>query len=87
MTRGERMRLNGLDLFSGIGGNTLGLRDYIKTVAYCECDRHAQSVLLSRMSDGSIESAPIWDDITSLTGNVLQEGGLEPIDIIVGGFP
>lgn len=75
--------LNGLDLFSGIGGNTLGLRDYIKTVAYCEFDRHAQSVLLSRMGDGSIEPAPIWDDITTLTADKFDI----PIDIIIGGFP
>lgn len=76
-------RLNGLDLFSGIGGNTLGLQNYIKTIAYCEYDRHAQSVLLSRMSDGSIKSAPIWDDITTLTGKHFDI----PVDIIVGGFP
>ena len=76
-------RLRGLDLFSGIGGNTLALRDYIKTVAYCEADRHAQSVLLSRMGDGSIEPAPIWDDVTTLSGSMFDH----PIDIIVGGFP
>jgi DNA (cytosine-5)-methyltransferase 1 len=76
-------KLNGLDLFSGIGGNTLGLRDYIKTIAYCETDRHAQSVLLSRMVDGSIEPAPIWDDITTLNSSHFDT----PIDIIVGGFP
>jgi len=76
-------RINGLDLFSGIGGNTLALRDYIKTVAYCEADRHAQSVLLSRMGDGSIEPAPIWDDVTTLSGSMFDH----PIDIIVGGFP
>jgi len=76
-------RINGLDLFSGIGGNTLALRDYIKTVAYCEADRHAQSVLLSRMGDGSIEPAPIWDDVTTLSGPMFDH----PIDIIIGGFP
>lgn len=74
--------LHGLDLFSGIGGNSIGLRDYVKTVAYCEADRHAQSVLLSRMADGSIPRAPIWDDITSLSGSMLPS-----IDIIIGGFP
>lgn len=78
-----KRKLYGLDLFSGIGGNTLGLGDYIRTVAYCEQDRHAQSVLLSRMGDGSIPVAPIWDDITTL-GKVSID---LPIDIIVGGFP
>jgi len=76
-------RLNGLDLFSGIGGNSLGLRQYTKTIAYCEQDRHAQSILLSRMSEGAIESAPIWDDVTTLTGNHFDV----PIEIIVAGFP
>lgn len=76
-------RLNGLDLFSGIGGNTLALRKYIKTIAYCEFDRHAQGVLLSRMRSGDIESAPIWDDIKTLTKDQFACN----IDIIVGGFP
>lgn len=77
------MKLYGLDLFSGIGGNTLGLRDWIKTVAYCEQDKYAQSVLLSRMADGSIEPAPIWDDVVTLKGTDLEH----PIDIIIAGFP
>lgn len=77
------MKLHGLDLFSGIGGNSLALREYVKTIAYCEADQHAQSVLLSRMSDGSIERAPIWDDITGLG----REHFDMPIDIIVAGFP
>jgi DNA (cytosine-5)-methyltransferase 1 len=80
---GVKEMLHGLDLFSGIGGNTLALRDYIKTVAYCEADRHAQSVLLSRMGDGSIEPAPIWDDVKTL-GKAQFDFS---IDIIVGGFP
>lgn len=75
--------LNALDLFSGIAGNSIALKKYIKTVAYCEADRHAQSVLLSRMGDGSLEVAPIWDDIKTLKGAHINV----PIDIIVAGFP
>jgi DNA (cytosine-5)-methyltransferase 1 len=75
--------LNGLDLFSGIAGNTLALREWVRTVAYCENDRHAQAVLLSRMADLSIEPAPIWDDITTLNRSLFDV----PVDIIVGGFP
>jgi len=52
----------GLDLFSGIGGITLALKGYVRPVAYCENDRYCQAVLLSRMADGSIPIAPIWDD-------------------------
>jgi len=64
--------LNGLDLFSGIGGNSIALRDYVRTIAYCEADRHAQAVLLSRMVDGSLRPAPIWDDVTSLGGWIIR---------------
>jgi DNA (cytosine-5)-methyltransferase 1 len=75
--------MNALDLFSGIGGISLGLQEYVTTIAYCENDRHAQSVLLSRMHDGSIDKGPIWDDITTLKGSDIPCR----IDIIVGGFP
>jgi DNA (cytosine-5)-methyltransferase 1 len=74
--------VNGLDLFSGIGGISLALRPWVRTVAYCEQDRYAQGVLLSRMSEGKLCMAPIWDDVTTLNGSMLPE-----IDIIFGGFP
>lgn len=75
--------LNGLDLFSGIGGLTVALEPWVRPVAYCENDRYAQSVLLSRMSNGSIIGAPIWDDVRTLRGSGIGIG----IDIITGGFP
>lgn len=74
--------LNGLDLFSGIGGITLALSEWVRPVAYCENDRHAQAVLLSRMYSGDLPIAPIWDDVCTLRGNMLP-----PVDIIYGGFP
>lgn len=75
--------MNGLDLFSGIGGNSIALREWVNTIAYCEADRHAQSVLLSRMETGDLKPAPIWDDITTLSG---QHFDIR-IDIIIAGFP
>ena len=75
--------INGLDLFSGIGGISHAIKNWVKPVAYCENNRYAQAVLLSRMRDGSIASAPIWDDVTTLSKSVLPRG----IDIIFGGFP
>lgn len=72
----------GLDLFSGIGGIGLALGEWVRTVAYCEVDRYAQSVLLSRMQSGDIDKAPIWDDVRTLKGEMLPK-----IDIIFGGFP
>jgi len=74
--------INGLDLFSGIGGIGFALRDYVRTIAYCENDRYAQGVLLSRMQSGDIDKAPIWDDVRTLNKKLLPE-----IDIIFGGFP
>lgn len=75
--------LNGLDLFSGIGGISIALREWVRPVAYCENDRFAQAVLLSRMRDGELPTAPIWDDVTTLKAEHLPE----PTDIIYGGFP
>jgi len=77
------MKLNGLDLFSGIGGITRALNKWVTPIAYCENDRYAQSVLLSRMAANELPRAPIWDDVTSLSGSMLPN----KIDIIYGGFP
>lgn len=75
--------LNGLDLFSGIGGLTLALSPWVQPVAYCEIERYAQGVLLSRMADGQIPIAPIWDDVRTLSPKGLRGN----VDIIYGGFP
>lgn len=74
-------KLNGLSLFSGIGGIELGLSDYVTTKAYCEIDPYASAVLRSRMQDGQLDTAPIYPDIKELHG---KQGDY---DIITGGFP
>ena len=73
--------LNGLDLFTGYGGITLALSEWVRPIAYCEIEPYCQSVLLSRMSEGRLPIAPIWDDVRSLHGCMLPE-----IDIIYGGL-
>lgn len=75
--------MNGLDLFSGIGGVSIALEPWVQTIAYCERERYAQGVLLSRMESGELDLAPIWDDVTTLRGEMLDV----PIDIISAGFP
>jgi len=52
--------LNGLDLFSGIGGLSLALAPWVRPVAYCEIDSYCQGVLLSRFVDGQLPPAPIF---------------------------
>lgn len=74
--------LNGLDLFSGIGGLSLALAPWVRPVAYCENERYAQSVLLSRMYGGDLPHAAIWNDVKSLSSKYLPD-----VDIIYGGFP
>lgn len=75
--------MNGMDLFSGIGGISKALEQWVKPVIYCEIDTYCQGVLLSRMADESISDGPIWDDITTLSGCPFNGS----IDIIYGGFP
>jgi len=74
--------MHGLDLFSGIGGISFALQDWIEPVAFCEIEKYCQAVLLSRMHNGELAKAPIWDNITTLQGSFLPK-----IDIIYGGFP
>lgn len=76
-------RLNGLDLFSGIGGLTLSLAPWVWPIAYCENEPYAQAVLLSRMRSGSLPTAPIWDDVCTLQKEVIKTR----VEIIYGGFP
>lgn len=73
-------RLTCVDLFSGIGGLSLGLKEYVKTVAYCEMNPHCQYVLVERMKEGKIDKAPIHSDIKTLH---LSDGPT----MLCGGFP
>jgi len=71
--------VNVLDLFSGIGGFSLGLeRAGMKTVAFCEVDKKCQQVLKKHWAD-----VPIFNDVTTLSSKDLHE----TIDLICGGFP
>ena len=75
--------LNVLDLFSGIGGFSLGLERTggFKTVAFCEIEPFCQKVLGKHWPD-----VPIYEDIRELTGERLRQDGIVA-DVITGGFP
>jgi len=72
-----------LDLFSGIGGFSLGLeRAGMETVAFCEFDAEARKVLENKWPD-----VPIYDDVRTLTKERLDSDGITNISVLCGGFP
>lgn len=82
-------KLTVLDLFSGIGGFSLGLdRAGFRTIAFCEIEPFCQQVLQKHWPE-----VPIATDINQLSyengalydaGRLIYEG---KIDLICGGFP
>lgn len=71
--------LKHLDLFSGIGGFSLGLERTggFKTVAFCDNEPKTHLVLKKHWPD-----VPIFSDVKTLTGDQIGT-----IEIITGGFP
>jgi len=68
-----------LDLFSGIGGFSLGLeRAGFETVAFCEVDKKCHQVLKKHWPN-----VPIFDDVQTLNGYDIGQS----VDVICGGFP
>ena len=67
-----------LDLFSGIGGFSLGLEQAgMQTVAFCEIDPFCQSILKKHWP-----LIPIYDDVAKLRGKDIGQ-----VEVICGGFP
>ena len=79
--------LNGLDLFSGIGALSLGLKGIVKPIAYCEIDPYAQEVLKSNMRAKHIHEAPVYGDVQKLSKRTLNLPPGVRVDVIYGGFP
>jgi len=74
--------MNVLDLFSGIGGFSLGLeRAGMTTVAFCEIDPYCRAVLRKHWP-----KVPQYDDVRTLTADTLRRDGIA-VDVICGGFP
>jgi DNA (cytosine-5)-methyltransferase 1 len=73
-------KLKVLDLFSGIGGFSLGLERTggFETVAFCEIDLQCQKVLKRHWP-----SVTVFNDVETLTKEDLQK----EVDLICGGFP
>ena len=76
-TTGEKMKV--LDLFSGIGGFSLGLEAAgMQTVAFCEREPFCQAVLKKHWPD-----VPCHNDITTLDGGYYAGR----VDVVCGGYP
>lgn len=73
------MKLRVLDLFSGIGGFSLGLdrAGGFETVAFCEINPKRQADLRE-----SFPGVPVYSDVRELSSNEVID-----IDVITGGFP
>jgi len=77
----KKLRL--LDLFSGIGGFSLGLERTggFETVAFCEIEDFPRRVLAKHWP-----KVPIYDDVRTLTADRLAADGIA-VDVITAGFP
>ena len=73
-------KLKLLDLFSGIGGFSLGLESTggFETVAFCEFDKHAREVLKKHWPDKLI-----YEDVRTLDAKKYRGS----VDVVCGGFP
>ena len=72
-------KLRVLDLFSGIGGFSLGLEraGRFRTVAFCEIEPYCRAVLKKHWPD-----VPCFEDVRTLTAT-----NVGAADVICGGFP
>jgi DNA (cytosine-5)-methyltransferase 1 len=71
--------MNVLDLFSGIGGFSLGLeRAGMKTIAFCEIEEFPRKILRKHWPD-----VPIHKDVRTLHAKDIAG----TVDLICGGFP
>jgi DNA (cytosine-5)-methyltransferase 1 len=76
-------KLRLLDLFSGIGGFSLGLErsGAFEIVAFCEIDPFCSRVLKKHWPE-----VPCYEDVRTLTAERLTADGIA-VDAICGGFP
>lgn len=74
--------LKHLDLFSGIGGFSLGLERTggFETIGFCEIDPFCRKVLRKHWPD-----VPIWEDVRTING-WLEANNIR-FDVLTGGYP
>jgi DNA (cytosine-5)-methyltransferase 1 len=77
-------KLKVLDLFSGLGGFSLGLErtGHFETIAFCDNNKYSKLIL-----DKHWKGIKIYDDVREITKEKFTTDGIETPDIITGGFP
>jgi DNA (cytosine-5)-methyltransferase 1 len=92
--KNQGYKMNVLDLFSGIGGFSLGLERAggFQTVAFCEIEKYPQQILRKHWPD-----VPVYTDIKELSyedgrlysgkGGSREVAQAVTIDVVCGGFP
>ncbi len=78
------MKLKILDLFSGLGGFSLGLErtGNFETIAFCDNDKYSKLVLQKHW-----KGVKIYNDVKEITKEKFIADGIQFPDIITGGFP
>lgn len=76
--------MNSIDLFTGLGGFTLALHDFVRPLMYCDKDVNIKSLILRHIDKHTLPNVQRWeDDIKCVTAKTFP---YKP-DIIMGGFP
>lgn len=78
------MKLKVLDLFSGIGGFSLGLERTggFETGAFCEIEKYPRLVLKKNWPQ-----VKCYEDVRKLDATKISRDGIGEIDVITAGFP
>ena len=84
---------NHIDICAGTGmlgeAVKIALDGRIRTACYVEWEAYASATLVARMADKTLDNAPIWDDVHSITGTEFSnfmDRVLRPI-CVTAGYP
>jgi DNA (cytosine-5)-methyltransferase 1 len=78
--------IHGIALCAGIAGLEVGIsiaEPGYRTVCYVEREVFPAATLVARMEDEALDSAPLWDDVTTFDGKPWRG----KVHLIAGGYP